>query len=117
MSKRAWLIILLFTFPLQLFFLSACSSEPRDFSGESPEQGSTYQDGALISVRSDNVLAAGYTKSTRTLTIMFNTGSTYEYYDVDESVWIDFLDAQPHPWSQVGYPILVQGGYAYSKIG
>lgn len=72
--------------------------------------------GELIGIQSDNVQAAGYEDSTRTMTVLFDSGGLYEYYDVDPQLWEDFVAAQPHPWSAVGYPRLVEGGVSYQRI-
>ena len=73
--------------------------------------------GQLIPIQSDNVQSAGYDAATQTMTVLFNSGGLYEYYGVPASLWEDFIAAQPHPWSQVGYPRLVEGGVAYKRIG
>jgi hypothetical protein len=70
----------------------------------------------LISISSDNVAAAGYSESQRVMTVQFENGAQYEYYNVPLELWESFLAAQPHPWSQVGYPQLVGEGYSYRRI-
>ena len=72
--------------------------------------------GQLIAIQSDNVRAAGYDDVTRTMLVEFNDGSLYEYSPVPVSVWSDFVAAQPHPWSQVGSPVLVEGRVPYRKV-
>ena len=72
--------------------------------------------GELIAIQSDNVAAAGYDDASRTMLVEFKDGSLYEYSPVPESVWIDFVAAQPHPWSRVGNPVLVEGGVPYRKV-
>jgi hypothetical protein len=72
--------------------------------------------GELIAIDSDNVFMAGYSQSTRVMTVLFRSGGLYEYYDVPPELWQAFVDAQPDPWSLVGYPQLVQQNYAYRKI-
>lgn len=72
--------------------------------------------GQLIAIQSDNVRAAGYDDASRTMLVEFNDGSLYEYSPVLVSVWIDFIAAQPHPWSRVGNPVLVEGGVPYRKV-
>ncbi|MCX6602518.1 MAG: KTSC domain-containing protein [Acidobacteria bacterium] len=72
--------------------------------------------GQLIAIQSDNVAAAGYNAASRTMLVEFDDGSLYEYSPVPESVWIDFVAAQPHPWSRVGNPVLVEGGVPYRKV-
>ena len=61
--------------------------------------------------------AAGYDAASKVMTVQFDNGSLYEYYGVPADLWTAFVAAQPHPWSQVGYPRLVQGGVPYKKIG
>jgi hypothetical protein len=73
--------------------------------------------GQLISIASDNVAAAGYDVSTLGMSVQFNNGARYEYYQVPAELWEAFIAAQPHPWSQVGYPRLVQGRFAYKRVG
>jgi len=72
--------------------------------------------GQLIAIKSDNARAAGYDDATSTMLVEFNDGSLYEYSPVPASVWIDFIAAQPHPWSRVGNPVLVEGGVPYRKV-
>ena len=78
--------------------------------------------GQLIAIQSDNVAAAGYDDATSTMLVEFDDGSLYEYspvpvpVPVPVSVWMDFVAAQPHPWSRVGNPVLVQGGVPYRKV-
>jgi hypothetical protein len=79
-----------------------------------PTKGGTA--GALIPIDSDNVAQAGYEATTRVMTVLFDSGGLYEYYDVPPALWEAFVAAQPDPWSLVGYPRLVQGGYAYQEI-
>lgn len=74
-------------------------------------------DGQLIYIQSDNVQAAGYDEASRVMTVQFDNGAIYEYYGVSTDLWESFVAAQPHPWSQVGYPRLVQAGIPYRRIG
>ena len=109
---------------LALILLNSCGTST-DFSlNESSDRPIPQQaqeqigtGGQLISIQSDNVSAAGYDATTQTMTVRFDSGATYEYYQVPASTWISFIAAQPHPWSQVGYPILVQGGFPYARVG
>jgi len=98
--------------------LSACGLE----SSQSPatQQSASAKigtNGQLISIQSDNVRAAGYDESSMVMTVQFDNGAIYEYYGVQAELWTSFVAAQPHPWSQVGYPRLVQGGIPYKRIG
>jgi hypothetical protein len=72
--------------------------------------------GELIPITSDNVARAGYDALAAVMIVQFRDGSIYEYYDVPLGLWERFIAAQPDPWSQVGYPDLVQGGYSYRKV-
>ena len=73
--------------------------------------------GELIAIISDNVSAAGYEANSMVMTVQFDNGALYEYYGVPADLWTSFVAAQPHPWSQVGYPRLVKGGIPYKRIG
>lgn len=72
--------------------------------------------GELIPITSDNVARAGYDAQAAVMIVQFRDGSIYEYYDVPLGLWERFIAAQPDPWSEVGYPELVQGGYSYRKV-
>jgi hypothetical protein len=109
--KRTFLLV------LSVGLLSGCgnSSEPAS-SPQVEAQTVVGTNGQLISIESDNVRAAGYNASTLIMTVQFNNGYTYEYYGVQPELWNSFIAAQPHPWSQVGNPRLVQGGVPYKRI-
>lgn len=102
-----------------VFALTGCGGQ--NFTNDSQvEQSSTAQtgtNGQLISIQSDNVRAAGYDETSMVMTVQFDNGALYEYYGVPADLWTSFVAAQPHPWSQVGYPRLVQGGIPYKRIG
>jgi hypothetical protein len=72
--------------------------------------------GEFISIQSDNVSQAGYDAASQTMTVIFDSGKAYWYQPVDQAVWTAFYNAQPHPWSQVGYPALVESGIPYGKL-
>jgi hypothetical protein len=100
--------------------LSSCSSS-QDFSLNSApyiDQPSATigTNGELISIQSENVRAAGYDEASRIMSVQFDNGALYEYYGVPPDLWNSFVSAQPHPWTQVGYPRLVQGGIPYKRI-
>ena len=102
-----------------LLMLTSCSSSEDSNSQSSLEQPSVTigTNGQLISIQSDNVRAAGYDEASMVMTVQFDNGALYEYYSVPADLWTSFISAQPHPWSQVGYPRLVQGGIPYKRIG
>ncbi len=106
------------------FTLTACGSLPTlngQSSSSDTEQSqipeSVGTDGQLISIQSDNVRAAGYDEASMVMTVQFDNGALYEYYGVPSDIWTSFVAAQPHPWSQVGYPRLVNGGILYKRVG
>ena len=80
------------------------------------DSGAVGTGGELIPIDSDNVSMAGYDDSTRVMTVLFDSARLYEYYDVPPQLWQSFVEAQPDPWSLVGYPQLVQGGYDYREV-
>ena len=104
--------------------LTSCGSLPT-INGEATssdieqsEQGLTVgTNGELIYIQSDNVSAAGYNEASMVMTVQFDSGALYEYYGVPAELWTSFVAAQPHPWSQIGYPRLVQGAIPYKRIG
>ena len=103
---------------LALFLISGCGTSTEnsgDYSAETKNEIGTG--GQLISIQSNNVAAAGYNESTQVMTVQFRNGSLYEYYGVPTNLWESFIAAQPDPWSQVGYPRLVQAGVPYKRIG
>jgi len=100
--------------------LSGCSSQTNDSDETSTDKSTSQQigtNGQLISIQSDNVRAAGYDAASMVMTVQFDNGALYEYYGVPSDLWTAFIAAQPHPWSQVGYPRLVQGAIPYKRIG
>lgn len=109
--------------PLILGSVVACTAEPIEMENNSKSENSSEvisidqgTGNELITITSDNVSAAGYNADTKVMTVRFDNGSVYEYFGVDLQLWKDFLAAQPHPWSRVGYPRLVKGGFPYKKV-
>ena len=110
--RSAFLLLLLSA------LLGGCSATPENSSSPQVEtQAVIGTNGQLISIQSDNVQAAGYDAASMVMTVQFNNGALYEYYGVSSDLWTSFIAAQPHPWSQVGYPRLVQAGIPYKRIG
>lgn len=100
----------------------ACSADRIDTSMSTfessnpvPENFSQDTKGEYIQIESDNVSLAGYDASTQRMTVVFHNGKAYWYQPVDQSIWTAFYNAQPHPWSQVGYPQLVEAGIPYGR--
>lgn len=107
--------------PIFVFGLTGCENQAEvTVANSRSEIRSTQQigtKGQLIAIQSNNVRAAGYDASSLVMTVQFDNGAIYEYYEVPPDLWTSFIAAQPHPWSQVGYPRLVQGGIPYMRIG
>ncbi len=98
-------------------FTSSCGSTSENSASQQVEDQTVVgTSGQLISIESDNVRAAGYNANSMTMTVQFNNGYTYEYYGISAELWNSFIAAQPNPWSQVGYPRLVQAGVPYKRI-
>jgi hypothetical protein len=53
-------------------------------------------------IRSDALLGASYDLERRILTVQFESGSVYEYFDVEPELYDELEAAQPHPWHVVG---------------
>ena len=103
---------------LILLLASGCgNSNGNSSNAEVAAETEVGTGGKLISIASDNVAAAGYVVNTLVMTVQFNNGARYQYYQVPAELWEAFIAAQPHPWSQVGYPRLVQGRFAYKRVG
>jgi hypothetical protein len=68
----------------------------------------------LIPIRSSNLVAIGYDPSSRTLAVQFGKGGTYQYFDVDPSLYQALWDAQPHPWTAHGREVKA---HRYAHIG
>ena len=102
-----------------ILLLSGCGNQ--DIKSENESLQNTVSqvgtNGQLIAIQSDNVRAAGYDEVSMVMTVQFDNGALYEYYGVSADLWTSFVAAQPHPWSAVGYPRLVQGGIPYKRIG
>jgi hypothetical protein len=102
---------------LSIGLLTGCGSAAEDSPTPRVEAQSVVgTNGQLIFIQSDNVQAAGYNESSMTMTVQFKNGYAYEYYGIPVELWNSFISAQPHPWSQVGYPRLVQAGVPYKRI-
>ena len=94
---------------------STASADPASGTAETTAQVRPRATG-LVSIQSENVAAAGYDPVSQTMTIQFLEGAIYEYAPVPQELWDDFLAAQPHPWSVVGYPRLVQANVPYWRV-
>jgi len=92
-------------------FLGACGADSTSESGQAVTSTQSISvdesldtKGEYIAIQSDNVSMAGYDASIQRMTVVFDNGKAYWYQPVNQSVWTAFYNAQPHPWSQVGYP-------------
>ena len=67
----------------------------------------------VIPVTSSNVESIGYDADSSTLQVEFKNGSTYQYFDVPENIFIGLRDAD----SVGGYlAARIKGTYRYSKV-
>ena len=108
---------IVFVLLLMSALLTGCSATSENLSAPQIEaQEVVGTNGQLIIIQSDNVQAAGYDANSMTMTVQFKNGYTYEYYGIPAELWNSFIAAQPNPWSQVGYPRLVQAGVPYKRI-
>jgi hypothetical protein len=113
LSKTRFIFVICISLVVALGCSTEISTTANDPGREQTVQVGTG--GILINIESDNVQAAGYDASTRIMTVQFDNGYLYDYYQVPPNLWLEFVAAQPNPWSLVGYPRLVQGGYAYQR--
>ncbi|WP_022894223.1 KTSC domain-containing protein [Agromyces subbeticus] len=58
--------------------------------------------GRLHPISSEALRAVSYDRERRVLTVQFESGSIYEYFDVAPELHAELLEAQPHPWQVVG---------------
>jgi KTSC domain len=67
----------------------------------------------MISVSSSNIEAIGYDTESETLQIQFKNGSTYQYFDVPETVFEQLRDA-----SSVGAYLSsnIKGVFRFSRV-
>jgi hypothetical protein len=107
----------IFSILLSLGLLAGCGSATENsYIPQTNAQTFVGTNGQLIAIQSDNVQAAGYDANTMTMTVQFSNTYVYEYYGISAELWNSFVTAQPHPWSQVGYPRLVKAGVPYKRI-
>jgi hypothetical protein len=100
-----------------IFLISGCGGAAEDSKASRVKSQTVVgTNGQLIPIQSDNVQAAGYDANSMTMTVQFNNGYTYEYFGIPADLWDSFVAAQPHPWSLVGHPRLVEAGVTYRRI-
>lgn len=66
-----------------------------------------------IPVRSSNIRSIGYDPASRTLEVEFNSGGVYQYFDVPESVYQDFMQATSKGSYFHRY---IKGRYPYRRV-
>jgi hypothetical protein len=98
--------------------LTEFNSDPGQDTRSDPNSAIPNEDtqGQLIPIQSDNVAYAGYDLQSQTMFVEFDNGALYAYAPVPGWLWRDFLAAQPHPWSSVGHPLLVEGRIPYRRL-
>ncbi len=64
-------------------------------------------------VSSSNIASIGYDPRSSTLEVEFNSGGVYQYYDVPEAVYNEFMSASSH-----GQYLnqIIKGSYRYAKV-
>jgi len=92
-----------FGFILLILALAGCGGQNKIDESQAKQIAVSHigANGELISIQSDNVRAAGYDEASMVMTVQFDNGALYEYYNVPADLWNSFVAAQPHPWSQV----------------
>jgi hypothetical protein len=110
LALRSKVPAFIFSLLILVLPLSSCGTSSSEVTTAQQADKLVGTQGELISIQSDNVNAAGYNEASLVMTVQFRNGALYEYYQVPSDLWISFIAAQPHPWSEVGYPRLVQGG-------
>jgi hypothetical protein len=68
----------------------------------------------LDHIESGALDGAAYDPRTRTLTLKFESGGVYEYFDVEQELFDALERAQPHPWRVVGEEVKA---HRYRRIG
>jgi hypothetical protein len=53
-------------------------------------------------IQSDALDGVAYDRDRRVLLVQFESGSIYEYFDVEPELFEELEAAQPHPWHVVG---------------
>jgi hypothetical protein len=53
-------------------------------------------------IQSDALDGVAYDRGRRVLLVQFESGSIYEYFDVEPELFEELEAAQPHPWHVVG---------------
>jgi hypothetical protein len=64
-------------------------------------------------VSSSNIASIGYDANSQTLEIEFLNGGVYQYFDVPEQVYNDFMNASSHGQYLAQN---IKGHYRYSKV-
>ncbi|GAA1836761.1 KTSC domain-containing protein [Agromyces salentinus] len=64
-------------------------------------------------IHSDALNGAVYDVARRVLTVEFESGSVYEYLDVEPELYDELEAAQPHPWRVVGERVK---GHEYRRV-
>lgn len=64
------------------------------------------------SVDSSNVVSIGYEPTTATLEVEFYNGSIYQYFDVPEAIFQDFMNAP----SKGKYLTTIKGHFRYARV-
>lgn len=65
-------------------------------------------------VSSTNIVSAGYDDASQTLEIEFSSGSIYQYYNIEPTIFDQFLRA---PSKGQFLNVYIKNAYPYSRVG
>ena len=60
-------------------------------------------------IESEAITAVGYDDATRVLRVRYSNGEEYEYLDVAPELYRRLVEAQLHPWSELGEEVKAHG--------
>lgn len=65
-------------------------------------------------IASTNILSVGYDETTSTLEVEFNSGSIYQYYNIEPALYEQFMQA---PSKGQFLNVYIKNAYPYSRVG
>lgn len=65
-------------------------------------------------VSSSNIVSVGYDPTSETLEVEFQSGAVYQYYNVNQSIYDEFMNA-PSKGRFLAYQI--KNAFPYSRVG
>ncbi len=93
--------------------IDAIDDELRTSKKKVPSARNTAPDYVEVTVQSSNVAKVGYTKSTNTLRVFFNSGAVYDYANVPQTTYRALIAA-----SSVGQYLnrYIKDRYSYVRV-